>query len=135
MRLAAAGLALGVLAACASEPSPPRTDEQVTVVWKRVDDPQAACQKMQGHKEVFAIRGCSKWNERDRRGQRLCTVFAPMPENEKDSDAFITLGHELMHCFNGNWHDRWGEMKPEEQAAAAGGSGKGADKSKPAAGK
>ena len=36
-----------------------------------------------------------------------------------DTQAFATLGHELMHCFDGHWHDRWGRMNgPERQAAA-----------------
>lgn len=117
-----AGIALVALGACASQPSLPRTDQQVTVVWQRVDDPQAVCQQLDHRKEVYAIRGCSKWNERDRNGQRQCTVYAPAPQSEKDKEAFVTLGHELMHCFDGNWHDRWGEMTPEEQTAAAGGT-------------
>jgi len=56
-RVACAAFAL--LAACTT---PQRAGDQVMVVWTRVDDPQAACQKLSGQPQVFAIRGCSRWN-------------------------------------------------------------------------
>jgi hypothetical protein len=43
-----------------------------------------------------------------------------MPRSERDTERLATLGHELMHCFDGNWHDQWGRMKPAEERAAAG---------------
>jgi hypothetical protein len=27
-----------------------------------------------------------------------------------------------MHCFDGNWHDKWGRMNPPVESASAGGS-------------
>jgi hypothetical protein len=113
--------ALAALVACAT---PQSAGDHVTVVWNRVDDVQAVCQNLAGRKEVFAIRGCSKWNDTDRSGQRVCTIYAPTPRNETDTQTFATLGHELMHCFDGNWHDRWGRMTPPEGQAAAGGAKK-----------
>ena len=107
------------LVACAT---PQSAGDHVTVVWNRVDDVQAVCQNLAGRKEVFAIRGCSKWNDTDRSGQRVCTIYVPIPRNETDTQTFATLGHELMHCFDGNWHDRWGRMTPPEGQAAAGGA-------------
>jgi len=120
-RVACAALAL--LAACTT---PQRAGDQVMVVWTRVDDPQAACQKLSGQPQVFAIRGCSRWNETDAAGKRVCAIYAPMPRSEMDTQRFVTLGHELLHCFDGNWHDRWGRMNPAEGQAAAGGAGKSA---------
>ena len=93
----------------------------VMVVWNRVDDPQAACQKLSGQPQLFAIRGCSKWNVTDSAGKRVCSIYAPMPRTEMDTQRFVTLGHELLHCFDGNWHDRWGRMNSAESQAAAGG--------------
>ena len=113
--------ALGILVACAT---PQSAGDHVTVVWNRVDDVQTVCQNLAGRKEVFAIRGCSKWNEADRSGQRVCTIYVPTPRTEADTQTFATLGHELMHCFEGNWHDRWGRMTPPEGQAAAGGAKK-----------
>jgi hypothetical protein len=116
-------VALGALAACTT---PQGTTEHVTVVWNRVDDVQTVCQNLAGRKEVFAIRGCAKWNETDRSGQRVCSIYVPTPKNEADTQTFATLGHELVHCFDGNWHDRWGRMSPDDARAAAGRSRNGA---------
>lgn len=110
-------LALAGLAACAATPQKAGTDN-VTVVWNRVDDAQQVCQNLAGRKEIYAIRGCSKWS--DSSAGRVCNIYAPKPRSETDSQAFITLGHELMHCFEGNWHDKWGRMNPDHRQAAAG---------------
>ena len=37
---------------------------------------------------------------------------------ERDRERFLTLGHELMHCFEGNWHDRWGRMHDKDPRLA-----------------
>jgi hypothetical protein len=120
-----AACALLVLAAACTATAPQGGDD-VTVVWNRVADPHAACQKLSGQPQLFAIRGCSRWNETDAAGKRVCAIYAPMPRSEMDTQRFVTLGHELMHCFDGNWHDRWGRMNPAESQAAAGSAGKGA---------
>ena len=114
-------MALAALAACTT---PQSTGDAVTIVWNRVDDVQTVCQNLAGRKEVFAIRGCSKWTDGFRRGERVCNIYAPAPTSEMDTQDFVTLGHEMLHCFDGNWHDRWGRMKPEEGEAAAGGTRK-----------
>ena len=101
--------------ACASTTNEPR--ETVAVVWNRVDDPHAACQELTGKKEIYAVRGCSKWND-SASNVRVCNIYARQPKNENDTQAFATLGHEVMHCFEGNWHDRWGRMLPPGQQAA-----------------
>jgi hypothetical protein len=102
--------------------SPPQSADQVTLVWNRVDDTQAACQAVSGRKEIFVIRGCSKWTATDRDGRRVCSIYAPTPSSERDLQAFATLGHELMHCFDGNWHDRWGNMNLPDRRAGVGAS-------------
>ena len=102
----------------------------VQIVWQKVDDAHATCEEVSGRREIFRIMGCSKWREAG--GQRTCTIYAQAPRNETDVQRFATLGHELMHCTDGNWHDRWGRMNDEkvraarrneaEGSAAAGGS-------------
>jgi hypothetical protein len=114
---------LALLAACST---PQRAGDQVMVVWMRVDDPQTACEKLSGQPQLFTVRGCSRWNQTDEAGKRLCAIYAPMPRSEMDTQRFVTLGHELLHCFDGNWHDRWGRMNPPETRAAAGGARKSA---------
>ena len=101
-------------------------DEALTpvhIVWNRVDDVQAACEGASGRREIFKILGCSKW--REDAGQRTCTIYAPAPRDERDKERFATLGHELLHCTDGNWHDKWGRMSDERvrQAKAAEQSG------------
>ena len=114
------GLAIAMLAACASPP--PRSGEQVTVLWNRAGDVQQVCQDLDHRKEIWTIRGCSKWNDTGQAGERVCSIYAPAPRSETDKERFVTLGHELMHCFDGNWHDRWGRMNPDEKQAAVGAS-------------
>ena len=111
-------LAAALLAACAT-PAPNPADD-VQIVWNRVDDVQAVCQNLAGRKEIYAIRGCSKWNESSRSDQRVCSIYVPTPKNETDKETFATLGHELMHCFDGDWHDKWGRMNDNERQAATG---------------
>jgi len=111
-------LAAALLAACAS--TPPSAPERVAVVWNRVDDVQGTCQKLSGRPEIFKLRGCSTWTETGKNGQRICSIYAPAPASERDTQAFATLGHELLHCFDGHWHDRWGRMNEAQRQAAAG---------------
>ena len=121
-------LALLLVAGCAAVKE--EASSPVHVVWQKVDDVQAACEGASGKRELFRILGCSKW--REAAGQRTCTIYAPAPRDERDKERFATLGHELMHCTDGNWHDKWGRMtddrvkmarKAEEGTAASGASG------------
>ena len=95
------------LAACATVQDEPA----VQVVWQKVDDPNATCRDISGRRELFRIAGCSKWSEAGK--QRTCTIYAATPRDERDKERFATLGHELMHCTDGAWHDRWGRMTDE----------------------
>ena len=112
--------------ACSTTPAA-APDAGVAVVWNRVDEPHQVCESLSGRKSLFNVLGCSQWQEPVAQGApRVCAIYAPAPRNERDMQRFATLGHELMHCFDGNWHDRWGRMNsPTKQAsatAAAGGS-------------
>jgi hypothetical protein len=118
-----AAWALLVLLGACTTPRP--SGDDVTVLWTRVDDPHAVCSKLSGQAQLFAVRGCAKWNATDSAGKRVCSIYAPMPRSEMDTQRFVTLGHELMHCFDGNWHDRWGRMNPAESQAAAGSASEG----------
>ena len=95
----------------------------MAVVWNRVERPHELCESLSGRKNFFNILGCSQRVEpAEEGGPRVCNIYAPMPRNERDMQRFATLGHELMHCFDGNWHDRWGRMLDPAPSAAAGGS-------------
>jgi len=96
--------------ACSTTPSA-APDAGVAVVWNRIDDPHTVCESLSGRKSFFSVLGCSQWQEPVAQGgPRVCSIYAPAPRSERDMQRFATLGHELMHCFDGNWHDRWGHM-------------------------
>jgi hypothetical protein len=107
-----------LLAGCAATPS---AESGVAVVWNRVEEPHAACESLSGRKNFFNILGCSQWQEPAvQGGPRVCSIYAPPPRNERDLQRFATLGHELMHCLDGNWHDKWGRMNTPPSAAVGG---------------
>ena len=99
--------------------SQPSADERVAVVWNRVDNPHQTCESLSGRKSFFNVLGCSQWHEPTASAPRTCQIYAPAPRNERDVQRFATLGHELMHCFDGNWHDKWGRMNTPAQNAQA----------------
>jgi hypothetical protein len=114
-------LLLALLPACAAVTREPT--DHVEIVWNRIDDPQKTCEQLSGRPEFFRILGCSKWRDSGKPDVRTCAIYAPMPRDEHDTARMATLGHELMHCFDGNWHDRWGHMNDDyRQQAAAGGT-------------
>jgi len=108
-----------LLPACSTTPAA-APDAGVAVVWNRVEDPHATCESLSGRKSFFNVLGCSQWSQPAAQGApRVCSIYAPAPRNERDLQRFATLGHELMHCFDGNWHDRWGRMNPPTEHAQA----------------
>ena len=109
------------LAGCAAPAQKPESTD-ITVVWNRVDNPQRVCEGLSGRKELFRILGCSNWKDQRANGARVCSIYAPAPRDERDLQRFATLGHELMHCFDGNWHDRWGHMNPPDKTQTAAGA-------------
>ena len=117
MRYAFAFL-LVLLSACSA--TPPSSDADVVIVWNRVEEPHRVCEALSGRKSFFNVLGCSHWVEAQAKGgPRTCAIYAPEPRTEKDLQRFATLGHELMHCFDGNWRDRWGRMNPPTEHAQA----------------
>ena len=111
-------LILTVLQACTAAPTAP--DSGVAIVWNRVDEPHRVCESLAGRKHFFHILGCSHWEAPAAEGgPRICSIYAPAPRSERDLQRFATLGHELMHCFDGNWHDKWGRMNAPNVAGGA----------------
>jgi len=108
-----------LLGACAAPP--PADETRVAIVWNRVDDAHRVCESLSGRKNFFNILGCSQRIEPAEAGApRVCAIYAPAPRSERDLQRFATLGHELLHCFDGNWHDQWGRMTSPPSAAAGG---------------
>jgi hypothetical protein len=108
-----------VLSGCAGTP-PPADETRVAIVWNRIDDAHRVCESLSGRKNFFNILGCSQRIEPTEAGApRICAIYAPAPRNERDMQRFATLGHELLHCFDGNWHDKWGRMTSPPSVAAS----------------
>lgn len=109
---------VALLPACAA-PVPAADPGRAAVVWNRVEDPHRVCESLSGRKHFFNILGCSHWSgPAVDGGPRVCAIYAPEPRNERDLQRFATLGHELKHCLDGNWHDQWGRMNTPPGAAA-----------------
>ena len=64
-----------------------------------VQDSPAAVQKQCGG-DVWNVVGCYKW-EGD-----TCFVYTRPMKSETDRVGMETLGHEVRHCFEGDFHAR-----------------------------
>jgi len=69
---------------------------QTHLTWVTVDDPTKACAAERSRRGFAQYSGkvmaCSFWE------QNQCTIITA---KFTDRD---TIGHELQHCFQGNWH-------------------------------
>ena len=72
------------------------TPETMTITLKSVDNVQRACEaeskKRLGGNFGYAVNACSFWEGSS------CIIIVPHRAN------MHTLGHELLHCYQGNWH-------------------------------
>lgn len=106
-------LAALVAAPALAEPvKPTRSDREFTVkltLVQSVEDGAVACELIgapwDGHKLALAKRrgtpvGCAKFNL----DTKVCEIVAPMPR-ELDDERTRTLGHELLHCAVGRYHE------------------------------
>jgi len=70
--------------------------DQTVVIWKRVDNVQLACnaesERLGVAKIPYQVKACSFWTK------NTCTIFTGKKTTQH------SLGHELRHCFQGNWH-------------------------------
>lgn len=47
-----------------------------------------------------------------------CTIYAPAPKGVDDRWSLYIIGHELMHCVYGSYHNDWpGEVVPDRVKA------------------
>lgn len=73
----------------------------VTLTWLTSKNPQATCNaeaKKRGYNNFgFSVMGCAFWDANQ------CTIVT------KESPNMHTLGHEVRHCFQGDWHSNNGQ--------------------------
>jgi len=74
---------------------------ETKVVW--VSDPIEVGKKLRRYNEENDKRaiGLAQWDRYDAE----CTIWAYEPKNRYDSKYMRILGHELLHCFRGRYHD------------------------------
>lgn len=72
--------------------------ETMVITWKPVENIQETCvseYKRRGFPAPdYAVDACSFWNF----VTRTCTVYT------RKSPTMHDVGHEIRHCFQGNWH-------------------------------
>ena len=72
------------------------TPSTQTITIRPSDNVQQACeqenQKRFGKPFNFAVNACTFWDD------NKCLIIVPR------FASMHTLGHELLHCYQGNWH-------------------------------
>ena len=83
-----------------TKPFSTKTNERETMVitWKPVKNVQKTCEAEHAKRNLpvpnYAVDACSFWNFTT----RTCTIFT------RQSPTMHDLGHEVRHCFQGDWH-------------------------------
>lgn len=95
--------AAALLAGCASALHKQMDQETVTVTWHRVSVLEADRMCREGGVDVMpfpltVVPACAKWKD------NTCTIIVPEPQNANDDSAIYLLGHEVLHCFVGEYH-------------------------------
>ena len=88
---------VSLLTACTSVPStdPVFYSKTKTIQWRRVADVNAYCRGVLPelpHGQAYA--GCSYWNK----ASEKCIIVTGLQDNHE------IIGHELKHCFAGEFH-------------------------------
>lgn len=67
------------------------------IAWRAVDDIDQFCRQLTNSQPpLFGhFNACAQYD----RGGIACTIYTA-----KETDLTI-VGHEIRHCFDGNWHD------------------------------
>jgi len=75
-----------------------KTSETITLTWRTVDNVQQACEQESRRRGNggfgFGVEACSFWNL----SGNECTIIT------RNRSTLHELGHELRHCFQGNYH-------------------------------
>lgn len=107
------GLAVGAMAAPKSQPTddphldpytlfdavPRPRGPAVVVEWLVQADPNDTCQRVMGRRTPYQVEACAVFVPTESR----CVIITGPKTN------LHTLGHELRHCVQGDWH---GEPPP-----------------------
>ena len=108
MRRLAAAACVAASSACALPQHPvvaASFDASRLVRWRVVDDPDAVCRMLDSgaRNVVWRIYGCAAWSS----AERTCDIYTGAVDPDHNpalARALESLGHELLHCFTGQWH-------------------------------
>ena len=74
--------------------------DRMSVEWIAVDNIQATCEaesRKRGNNGFgYPLHACSFWTKQS--SGYVCTIYT------KRNPTTFTMGHELRHCFQGNYH-------------------------------
>ncbi len=94
-------LALAALGGCATQPAPETSAAPArTITWVMVDDPKSVCANVVPGRFLWSIDACADW-----RDPHNCVVYVKPPADADDRQAMLKLGHEVLHCFVGDFHN------------------------------
>lgn len=76
----------------------PRINETVSIEWRLVDNPTKACDEISKEYGLGGLNGvkadaCAFWGDGNK-----CTIVT------KKKPTMHDVGHEVRHCFYGEWH-------------------------------
>lgn len=75
-----------------------KMSETIKLTWRTVDNVQQACEqesRSRGNNGFgYGVEACSFWNN----AGTECTIIT------KNKSTLHELGHEVRHCFQGNYH-------------------------------
>lgn len=91
MRLALLAL---LLSGCANAPP---SGVARSIVWVQTENSAEMCAKLLP-RQVLPIAACSNF-----RGEH-CVIYAEVPKDNNDRRRMLYLGHEVLHCFVGDFH-------------------------------
>jgi hypothetical protein len=88
-----------------AEVNPEPILDTVVIQWvyfETVDEVHDYCSKnvVSNAKDDEVIIGCAEYN----REGATCTIYAAVPKFVDDDERMDTLGHEVLHCFAGDFH-------------------------------
>jgi hypothetical protein len=72
------------------------TSQSMNIIWKVSDDPAKSCdiesKKVGNGGFAYRVKACAFWTE------KTCTIITGK------NTSMHSVGHELRHCFQGDWH-------------------------------
>ncbi len=95
-------LTAAAMSGCATQQSleQSRASPTRTITWVMVEDPKRVCGEVIPGRFLWNIDACADW-----RDPHNCIVYAKPPANAEDRQAMLRLGHEMLHCFVGDFHN------------------------------